>query len=141
MPLDVIHEEDSQVSMAELPSKVGLQLKKNAIMDAKKKEEVMESESSIESYEGKFEDNSRDRWYEYYKGIGYTHEKLVEMGLTKPIDKSAINNFNVKDVMAQLKKQNTVNKKESPRKPIDSSARKPIDSSEMIKPAQPKVSF
>ena len=42
------------------------------------------------------------------------------MGLTKRIIKPAINNFNVNDVMAQLKKKNTVDKKKSPRKPIDS---------------------
>jgi len=122
MPMDIINEVPEPnmtlidlefgVDMAELPEKG--KSKKNAVYDTNKAKNAdkyrqdsgSSSSSSDESFEGTFDDSSRNRWYEYYKGIGYTTEKLVQMGLTKKVDMAAApKSLNVKEVMQQLKKQ------------------------------------
>ena len=52
------------------------------------------------------DDESRNRWYEYYRGIGWTTDMLIEAGLTKQlekiIEKPAVK-VNVTNIKNQLK--------------------------------------
>jgi ribosomal protein S17 len=113
LPMAKINEEDSEnnqtlgdidfgaksAEMIKLPSKK--KMRNNAVF-ATSPEERAQQDLEDE------EDQSRNRWYEYYRGIGYTTEKLVEAGLTKKLDKiidpnQKKANVNVNDIKNQLK--------------------------------------
>ena len=89
-------EYDFGAEMVKLPKKNGVS-KNNAIQDIVNNNSLTHNYvEDIEDFEETYEESSRNRWYEYYKGIGYTHDKLVDMGLTQPSD---VGDFNVKEAM------------------------------------------
>jgi hypothetical protein len=124
MPLDIIQEEpEPQMTVMDLEFHADIvdlpevkRNKKNAIYDFNSKnadkyrdESNSDTNSSAESFEGTFVESSRSRWYEYYKSIGYTTEKLVEMGLTKNVDIAAVKEEtgpkSLNEIIKNLKKE------------------------------------
>jgi hypothetical protein len=48
------------------------------------------------------DESSQNRWYRYYKKIGYSHEQLYDMGLAQQAETGGVN---LKEAMAKIKKQ------------------------------------
>jgi len=112
MPLEAIAEENSRMeSMNDVT-----QREQSNPFDAMRalQNQNMEVPSDILSMrQDSMEESSQNRWYKYYKSIGYSHEKLYSMGLTQTAEVS--NAVTVKAAMTRLKKQNDLEKKNAPK--------------------------
>jgi hypothetical protein len=58
------------------------------------------------------DESSQNRWYRYYKKIGYSHEQLNTMGLAQQEETGGMN---LKEAMAKIKKQHEIEESLKPK--------------------------